>query len=42
MYVNNREEIEYVYCGDIVVVVGFKDIVIGDIFCVENVLIVFE
>lgn len=36
MYVNYCEEILIVYVGDIVVVVGFKDIIIGDILCDEK------
>lgn len=42
MYVNIREEIIKVYVGDIVVVVGLKDIIIGDILCDFVNLIIFE
>lgn len=42
MYVNNCEEIKEVWVGDIVVVVGLKDIMIGDILCDLKSIIVFE
>lgn len=42
MYVNSCEEILIVYVGDIVVVVGLKDIIIGDIFCDEKSFVIFE
>lgn len=42
MYVNKCEEIKEVCVGDIVVVIGLKDVGIGDILCVLDVLIIFE
>lgn len=42
MYVNFCLEIFEVYVGDIVVVVGLKDIIIGDILCDEKNLVIFE
>lgn len=42
MYVNFCEEIFEVYVGDIVVVVGLKDIFIGDILCDEKSFVIFE
>lgn len=42
MYVNYREDVDVVYVGDICAVIGFFNIIIGDIFCDENYLIVLE
>lgn len=42
MYVNSCEEIVIVYVGDIVVVVGLKDIIIGDILCDEKDFVILE
>lgn len=42
MYLNNCEEIEEVFVGDIIVLVGLKDIIIGDIFCDLKDLVVLE
>lgn len=33
MYVNECEDVKVVCIGDIVVIVGFKDIIIGDMLC---------
>lgn len=42
MYVNKCEEIKEVCVGDIVVVIGLKDVIIGDILCDLDVLIILE
>lgn len=42
MYFNDCKEIKEVCVGDIVVVVGLKDVIIGDIFCVLKDIIIFE
>lgn len=42
MYFNNCEEIIEVFVGDIIVLVGLKDIIIGDMFCVVNDFVVLE
>lgn len=42
MYLNLCEEIKVVYVGDIVVVIGFKDVIIGEILCDLNLIIMFE
>jgi len=42
MHANKREEIEYVYCGDIAAAVGLKDTTTGDTLCAEDAPIVLE
>lgn len=42
MYVNKREEIKEVRAGDIVVVIGLKDVIIGDILCDSDASIILE
>lgn len=42
MYVKDCEEIKEVCVGDIVVVIGFKDVIIGDMFCDFNYVIMLE
>lgn len=42
MYVKDCEELKEVCVGDIVVVIGLKDVIIGDILCDFNNVIIFE
>lgn len=42
MYVNLCEDIKEVYVGDIIVIVGLKDMIIGDIFSDFNNFVIFE
>lgn len=42
MYLINCEEIEEVFVGDIIVFVGLKDIIMGDMVCDLNKLVVLE
>lgn len=42
MYFKDCQEIKEVLVGDIVVVIGLKSVIIGDILCDENYKIIFE
>ncbi|MDC9729601.1 MAG: elongation factor G [Methyloprofundus sp.] len=42
MHANSREEVSEVRAGDIVAVVGFKDVVTGDTLCDEKAAIILE
>lgn len=42
MHANKREEIDFVYCGDIAAAVGLKDTTTGDTLCAEDAPIVLE
>ena len=42
MHSNKREDIDFVYCGDIAAAVGLKDVRTGDTLCDENNPVVLE
>ena len=42
MHANDREDVDKAYAGDIIALVGFKDISTGDTLCTENDQIILE
>lgn len=42
MYVNKCDEIKEICVGDIVVVIGLKDVIMGDILCDLNYVVILE